>query len=424
MKILWLTNKIIPHVHRAMGKEATLVNEGWITQMFEKLCNTENIEMHVFCGGSENLSGKAEKFSWYTFTETAESETYYSEQQKNTFSDILRDVKPDIIHIWGTEYPHTLAMILAAKENGLIDRTVAWLQGIISVCSHYSNFYCDIPQNVIKSKTFYDSLRHTGLEDVQKKFAQRGLYEMRAISEIRHVIGRTDWDKKCAQIINSDVNYHFCNETLRADFYFDSWTYDKCQNHSIFVSQATYSIKGFHLLLRALPSLIEKYPDIHVFVGGADPTGGGSLKEVIKATSYRRYIKQLIEKENLRSHITFMGRMQADKMKEMYLKANLFLSCSSIENSPNSVGEAMLLGTPVVSSDVGGVRSIIEDKTEGILYRWNDTTEMIKAISNVFDDPDSAVSRSAMAKRHAAITHNPQTNYETLMDIYNNIAQS
>lgn len=421
MKILWLTNKIIPHVHSAMGREATLVNEGWVTQMFEKLCHTQDIEMNIVCGGLENLSGKTKKFNWYTFKETRGSEIYYSKQQKNTFSDILRDVNPHIIHIWGTEYPHTLAMILAAKENNLLDKTVIWIQGLISECANV--YYCGLNKKIINHRTIYELLRKTGLKDQKSYFEQRGIYEKQALSEAIHIIGRTEWDKQCVNYINPNIKYYFCNETLRQEFYCGSWSYDTCQKHSIFISQATYSLKGFHLLLEALPKMIRNYPDIHIFVGGADPRGGNSLKEKIKSTSYNRYINRLLKQTNLASHITFMGRMQADKMKEMYLKANVFLSCSSMENSSNSVGEAMLLGTPVVSSDVGGIRSIIEDKTEGLLYRWDDEEQMIKNICEVFEDTDLAIKRSNMAKKHANITHNIQNNFETLMDIYNNIAQ-
>ena len=68
------------------------------------------------------------------------------------------------------------------------------------------------------------------------------------------------------------IQYHKCNETLRECFYTGSWGYQQCEPYSIFVSQATYPIKGFHFLLEALPSILNVYPQTHVYVSGVDIT--------------------------------------------------------------------------------------------------------------------------------------------------------
>ncbi len=60
-----------------------------------------------------------------------------------------------------------------------------------------------------------------------------------------------------------------------------------------------------------------------------------------------------------------MGSLNAEEMKEQYLLANVFASPSSIENSPNFCREAMILGTPVVSSDVGGVKNMLTHNEKG-----------------------------------------------------------
>ena len=56
-------------------------------------------------------------------------------------------------------------------------------------------------------------------------------------------------------------------------------------------------------------------------------------------------------------------------MKERFLKSNVFVSPSTIENSPNSLGEAMLLGIPCISSDVGGVKNLLKHEEEGYVYQ-------------------------------------------------------
>lgn len=78
---------------------------------------------------------------------------------------------------------------------------------------------------------------------------------------------------------------------------------------------------------------------------------------------------ELIEKYSLAGCVEFLPPLKADEMKRMYLKSNVFVSPSSIENSPNSLGEAMMLGVPCVSSLVGGVGNMLIDGAEGFTYQ-------------------------------------------------------
>ncbi len=54
-------------------------------------------------------------------------------------------------------------------------------------------------------------------------------------------------------------------------------------------------------------------------------------------------------------------------MRQQFLLAETYLLCSSIENSPNSLGEAMLTGVPCAAAAVGGVPSMLSEK-EGELF--------------------------------------------------------
>lgn len=420
MKVLWLTNKVIPSVDAARGTQSATVNEGWISQMFKQLCQISDMSVTVVCGGdSINAEGKADEFNWYTFSENRREETFYSQRITDLLVRILSKEKPDIIHIWGSEYPHTLEMVDAAVETGLAERVVISLQGLIS--SYSLSYYSDLPWGVIVYKTLYDVLRSSGIRKSAEDFFHRGILEIKALSQVKHCIGRTDWDYHSVKAINPAIQYHKCNETLRECFYTGAWDDKQCERHSIFVSQATYPIKGFHFMLQALPTLLKAYPDTHVYVSGKDLTSTRRLMDRMKLSSYGQYLGRLIKENHLQEHVTFLGRLDAEQMKQQYLKANVFVSCSSIENSPNSVGEAMLLGTPVVSSDVGGVRSILKAPEEGLTYPWNSADALANAVIRVFDAPEEAMSRAHRARQHALITHDAETNFNDLLRIYEEI---
>ena len=417
MKVLWLTNKIIPRVHKEMGLKASLVNEGWISEMFSQLCKTQENEVTIVCGGgNEYRSGTGEEFDWYVFKEGKQEEYKCSGMHEQYFNSILTKVNPDIIHIWGTEYPHTLAMINAASRNCLLDRVVVSIQGLISKCAYH--YYAGLPPKVIYNSTFYDIVRRNNISVQKKKFEKRGLYEVGALRLAKNVIGRTYWDNVCVKQINPGINYYKCNETLRNAFYSGMWSYDMCDKHRIFVSQASYSIKGFHMLLFALPKLIEKYPDLKVYVGGINVTSTRTIKDKLKLSSYGRYIKNIIKKNALSKHVFFLGQLNAESIKEQYLKANVFVSCSSVENSSNSVGEAMILGVPIVSSNVGGISTILVNGEEGYTYPYTEYYMLGHYIDKIFENPAKAIAMGTQARKHALNTHDKERNFSTLMDVY------
>ena len=111
-----------------------------------------------------------------------------------------------------------------------------------------------------------------------------------------------------------------------------------------------YPIKGLHFLLRAMKDILEEYPETKIYVAGNCITGDDGFKKKIKMASYGKYLRELIEQYHLEEHIEFLGNLNAEQMKQRYLNSNVFVSPSSMENSPNSVGEAMILGVPVISS--------------------------------------------------------------------------
>ena len=106
------------------------------------------------------------------------------------------------------------------------------------------------------------------------------------------------------------------------------------------------------------------------------------------------------------------------------LKANVFCCPSVLENSPNAMCEAMLLGTPVVAAKVGGVPSLITDGEEGILFPSGKVDELAEGIKTFFYEPELGRILGGAAARRARVTHNPDTNFKRLIGIYRSIVSS
>ncbi len=421
MRVLWVCNQCIPVIAKHLNIEMPN-KEGWLTGLSEKILSDpeRNIELGVcFNTDREHASYVGEfEVKAYGYCEEAANAWKYNENLEKHFAGIIEDFKPDLIHIFGTEYSHTLAVCRAAKDSSKI------LIGIQGLCDVYAKHYFDgLPEDVIESATLRDRLKKDGLKEQKRKFELRGGNEKEAVKIAGNITGRTDWDKEHTSKMNPDAEYFFMNETLRSPFYEGKWDIEKCEKHSIFVSQGDYPIKGLHILLRALPEIKKACPDVKVYVAGNKITGEDSLKKRILIGSYGKYILKLIKDGNLKENVVFTGPLNAEKMKERYLKSNVFLSPSVMENSPNSVGEAMLLQMPLITSDVGGVRNLLNEE-EGYLYPSLDEKALVDAVIDCFSKNGSEEQKNMCAKagKRSRITHDAKTNYKRLLEIYESIA--
>ena len=81
----------------------------------------------------------------------------------------------------------------------------------------------------------------------------------------------------------------------------------------------------------------------------------------------------------------------------------------------------MLLGTPVVAANVGGVRSIMQEGREGYLYPCFDKNKMVKKICRIFDQDKLAVRFSQNERRRARELYDRLNNAGQLLSIYNEI---
>ena len=115
------------------------------------------------------------------------------------------------------------------------------------------------------------------------------------------------------------------------------------------------------------------------------------------------------------------GCLNAEQMAEIYLTSNVFVCASNIENSSNSVCEAMLLGVPVVASDVGGMKSLLKDGREGYLFKKGDIGSLAGKIEDLFENPGKAEKLGANARIRALKTHDRNVNTENLINIYRQI---
>lgn len=422
IRVLWLCNAIIPQVSEKLGVNAG-TGGGWLNQLSDVFDNREDIALCViapFLQGDElahiNFGNKSE---FYGFQKKIREPWKYDDSVEEIFAGILAEFKPDLVHIFGTEFPHTLSMVRAFNNP---DKTIIHVQGIISVIAkHYTAF---LPEKVVKRYSFRDFIKIDNIEKQKHKFELRGKYEIEAIEKVGHVFHRTEWDEAVIKGINPTACLHYAQEMMRKTFYSGTWKYEYCDKYSIFISQGNYPLKGLHIMLEALRTVKELYSGVKLYIAGDDILTVGSFKEKIRESYYSKYIRKLIIEWNLTENVEFTGPLSEEKMKQRYLKSNVFVSASSIENSSNSVAEAMLLGVPVVSSFVGGCISLIEHGVNGLLYQADAPYMLAYYIVKIFDDKDIALNISKKEVEKASALYEKDTIVENILQTYKKMLET
>ena len=100
---------------------------------------------------------------------------------------------------------------------------------------------------------------------------------------------------------------------------------------------------------------------------------------------------QLIEYvkwNSLGDYVEFTGRLSLEEWTNLSAKADVFINTTNVDNTPVSVLEAMALGLPVVSTNVGGIPYIITNGENGCLCEENDEDDMADKIEILIKSPE------------------------------------
>jgi glycosyltransferase involved in cell wall biosynthesis len=414
MKAIWLCNVPIPPISQWLGEEVVPFG-GWLVGAAQAfMTDRQNSLVYIYPALSECREGEIGNLHFYSFRNTGRKGKDRANLYKY-FQEILSRERGDILHIWGTEYHYSYTFMQAAKSLNYKERVVISIQGLISVYArHYSQ---KIEPRILYRRTLRDIVKNDSIMKAKRDLERRGIYEERLIQDADSVIGRTEWDKACTFQINRNMKYYECNETLRDSFYDNRWNLASCRRHTVFVSQGNSPIKGLNCALETIAILKKTYPDVKLVCAGYKK----DKKSLIKYSSYELYIESLIKRYGLMENVCFTGILEEDKMVEYYLSGNVYLSSSSIENSSNSICEAMLLGMPIVASFVGGTPSLIKNEEEGLLYPFNEPYIAAAMISTIFSDDQFATNMGENARKRALIVHDKSKNYSDLIKIYTDI---
>lgn len=151
--------------------------------------------------------------------------------------------------------------------------------------------------------------------------------------------------------------------------------------------------KGYDLLLHAFAKVHEKYPDIHLIIGGGSPDPKPIEMEVF------HMIEALTAEYHLEETVKLIGYVKDQMMVPYYQNAMMFVLPSRFEPMGMTAQEAMACGLPVVASRHGGIRTVIRHNDSGLLVDPANTNQFADAMISLIESPQKRDEIGAKASK-------------------------
>ena len=171
--------------------------------------------------------------------------------------------------------------------------------------------------------------------------------------------------------------------------------------------------KGPHIIVKAMPWILERLPDVKLYLVG-DPT---------HSEEYMQTIRSYIEGHNLREHILILDRKPYSEVRELLQRAKVLVIPEQWEViAPNTLTEGMVFGKAVVASRLGDMTDVIEDGENGLLADADDPSDFAAKIISVMEDDDLRLKLSRGAKKTAPHLFSEEKVYQELMNLYQSVS--
>ena len=144
------------------------------------------------------------------------------------------------------------------------------------------------------------------------------------------------------------------------------------ENRIVTTASADIPLKGLRFLINALPRVLKDFPQTHLMVIGKSPN--------------ESKIRKLIDDLCLKERISFKSNLSEEEIVDIYRTSQIAVIPSLYEGFGFGAGEAMACGTPLISTDSGGLKDVIGDSA--IKIASGSIEEIENTIISLFQDPE------------------------------------
>ncbi|WLQ12216.1 glycosyltransferase family 4 protein [Hahella aquimaris] len=274
----------------------------------------------------------------------------------------------------------------AAYPQTFVARSFKRLVSVPVVCRPHGNDI--VPDGGIRKSRYVEKRLRLGMKSVDI-FVAQGAYMKSVLMELMAPENKI-------VVINNGVD----NNILTASQNMAG----SCGHYALAMGRLS-SVKGFDNLIRAMAKTSD--PKITLKIAGHGPD--------------TELLGTLIRKLGLNERVELLGHVDGEEKVRLLKGARLFINSSRKEAYSNAIVEAIAMHIPVIASDVGGNREIIEHSVTGLTYPVEDTDQLAEAISVLWHDGDlrKSLAEKAYSSVRPSSWRNIATQYE---EIYRSLA--
>jgi glycosyltransferase involved in cell wall biosynthesis len=208
----------------------------------------------------------------------------------------------------------------------------------------------------------------------------------------RQLFGKSYTNVAVSPYLQQSLQQHaYANVLIPNSIDIDQYTY---KERHIFTPKLLW-VRAFHktynpqMAVRLLKILSQHHPDASLTMIG--PEKDGSMKECM----------QLAIDLRVQDKISFTGKLEKTDWHTLAASHDIFINTSRFDNMPVSIIEAMALGLPVVTTNVGGLSYLVENGVDGILVQQNNEASMLEAINTAIQNSFATTQVTKLARKKA-----------------------
>ena len=421
MNILWITNMPIGRLRELAGLSGENTSGSWLTAALPAFAGANGLNLTVVTVGRVSSPQQiVEGNITYCLLPGGFPGEYVHTSPSNAkdWAYVKAQYRPDIIHVWGTEFTHGF---LALKVMSDIP-AIIYMQGLLKAISRY--YLAGMSRwELLRSISLRDVLKGDWITRTQKNYASRALVEAEMIQLAQHVIIENRWCATHCSHLGQDIVPHHCDLNIGEAFLATNWRSDSVRPHTVMSNAGGYPIKGLHMLIKAMKLVTRRFPEAKLFIpGDTSPFNLGSINW-LRENGYTRFIRTLITDSELEKSIVFLGPLSPEQIAQHMATINAFVMPSSIENHSSTLIEAMTVGAPCLSAYVRGIPEEVSHQQNGLLYRVEEYEMLAEHICDLFSDPVYAARLGAAASHSMRTSRSHGNVKERLVEIYEKVLQ-
>ena len=386
-------------------RNSSSVIAGWQDSL-EKIIVSEDVELVVVFGdksGKQEVKKRenvtyvpvstrfslvdriADRFSWEPL----------KRKILQTVPAIVEQYKPDLIQVFGTEWPfgliaeYTDVPVAVHIQGSMIPYNNAYYPPNYSLSSQVLGLFPNAKKMFRVICDYY-------------KTKSRGRIEGQVWKAVKYYMGRTAWDSALAHVLHKDCVYFHVEEALRPCFLSTSKRWKPCQTMRLISTGCSSFWKGPEMMLKTAKILKEMGCDFEWIVAGNMPA----------------YLKKCVERNEkttfAQNNVKLVGFVGAESLIEKLIESTCYVHTAYVENSPNSICEAQVLGVPVVSTNVGGISTLLDNYENSVMVPANDPWQMAYAIVQVYENS----TKMKVSNDSVLLRHNPENIKKQLLRAY------